>query len=130
MAVGAQSHAEGSSSHANGQYSHAEGCESHAGAVASHAEGDHTVIGVNGECAHAEGDHTVADNVGEHAEGRFNKTNAGYTIHSVGIGTSMNDRKNAFEIMNNGDAYLIGVGNYDGTNFEESNTVQEILNNN
>ena len=79
-----------------------------------------------GRYSHAEGRYTQTYNTYEHAEGIFNKSNivnssstftsSGNTLHSVGIGTSNSDRKNAFEIMQNGDAYIKGVGTYDGTN--------------
>ena len=72
-------------------------------------------VGVEGDYSHGEGIDPWTSNEGEHAEGKYNKSNDG-TISSVGIGTSDSDRKNAFEIMANGDAYLLGVGNYDGTN--------------
>jgi hypothetical protein len=42
------------------------------------------------------------------------------TIHSVGIGTSEDDRKNAHEIMKNGDHYIYGIGGYDGANYSEA----------
>lgn len=72
-------------------------------------------IGVSGDYSHGEGIDPWTSNEGEHAEGKYNKSNDG-TISSVGIGTADNDRKNAFEIMQNGEVYIIGVGNYDGTN--------------
>ena len=97
----------------------------------------------SGAFAVAEGEETIAQNDAEHAEGKYNKSNkktdgttaqnaAGTTIHSVGIGTSGNDRKNAFEIMQNGDVYVKGVGGYDGTNAGAASTrkVQDVLPNN
>lgn len=112
----------------------------------SHAENGGTAIGNNshaegggsysiGQKSHTEGELTLALNNCEHAQGIFNKStktsstfgNAGNTIHSVGIGTSV-ARKNAEEIMQNGDMYLIGVGDYDGTNFSEAQTVQQVIN--
>lgn len=126
--VGQYSHAEGLYVTASGNYSHAEGSRTTTYGNASHAEGynSYTV----GAVSHAEGEFTQATNRAEHAEGRYNKSNkasndfgdAGNTIHSVGIGTATNNRKNAFEIMQNGNAYLIGVGNYDGTNINGSTT--------
>ena len=52
------------------------------------------------------------------------------TVHSIGIGTSASARKNAFEVMRNGDAYLIGVDGYDGTNAGATGvlTLQQIIN--
>lgn len=51
-------------------------------------------------------------------------------MHSVGIGTSNEDRKNAFEITRNGNVYVNGVGGYDGTNAAqegESYSLQQII---
>ena len=97
IAWGDDSHSEGSDTVAFGNFSHSEGLCTEAIGVSSHVEGDGT----------------VATNNAEHAEGQYNKSNTG-TRHSVGIGTS-SQRKNAFEIMQNGDAYLYGVGGYTGT---------------
>ena len=93
--------------------SHVEGRHGLALRVNSHVEGNENVT--DGNNSHAEGYNTRTRNDNEHAEGQYNKSNVG-TIHSVGIGTSESDRKNAFEIMDNGDIYVIGIGNYDGTN--------------
>lgn len=93
-----------------GQYSHAEGFGNFAG----------------GDYSHAEGWGTVTQNDGEHADGKFNRSNTGETAaeqtrHSVGIGTDDDNRRNAFEIMADGSAYLYGAGGYDGTNAAEAN---------
>lgn len=77
------------------------------------AEGSHT-LALN-SYSHTEGCGTMATNVAEHAEGKYNKSNAD-TIHSVGIGTSSTNRKNAHEIMRDGKHYIIGIGGYNGTN--------------
>ena len=114
-----KSFAEGDGTDAEGYASHAEGYYTQASGEASHAEGFNTyAIGDN---SHAEGDSTYTSNIAEHAEGRYNSSNTGnkdekQTISSIGIGTSNNDRKNAFEVMKNGDIYVYGLGNYDGTN--------------
>lgn len=136
-AIGDVSHAEGLSTIASGQSSHAEGSNTVAVGYYSHAEGSSTTAATFN--SHAEGEYTVAKNKAEHAEGRYNVSNSesdtfgssGNTQHSFGIGTASNDRKNAFEIMQNGDAYLYGVGNYDGTNATAStaNTIQTAINN-
>lgn len=99
--------------------------------INSHAEGVSFAIG---ERSHSEGNITIALNENEHAEGRFNVSNkvsdtfgdAGNTQHSVGIGTT-SARKNAIEIMQNGDAYLYGIGGYDGTNISQSDTLQDVI---
>ena len=93
-----------------------------AGGHDSVAEGSNTLA--SGMGSHAEGANTVAQNLAEHASGYFNVSNkssdtfgsSGNTSFSHGIGTGYSARKNAFEIMENGDAYLYGVGGYDGTN--------------
>lgn len=111
-----------------GVSSHAEGYRTKAMNADTHAEGGQTVA--FGIASHTEGEYTVASNAAEHAEGRYNKSNNG-TRHSVGIGAADDDRANAFEIMANGDAYLFGVGGYDGTNPLESGVkkLQDILSN-
>lgn len=83
-------------------------------------------IGAKGEASHIEGVGTSAHNKGEHAEGRYNLSNA-KTIHSVGIGTAHDHRVNAFEILDDGNAYLLFVGGYDGTNPNVARTLQDLL---
>lgn len=52
------------------------------------------------------------------------------TQFSVGIGSQL-ERKNAMEVSNNGDIYVYGIGNYDGTKTkiqdDEVKTLQEVL---
>lgn len=62
----------------------------------------------------------------EVALGKYNKSNSS-TYFSVGIGTSDTDRKNAFEVKQNGDIYIEGVGGYDGTNTDESEDVATVI---
>lgn len=76
---------------------------------------------------------TKACNPCEVALGRYNYSSYNNspekgTVYSYGIGTSNEDRKNAFEIKENGDTYILGVGGYTGSNFETSSTIQDILN--
>lgn len=128
-------HAEGYMTIALGNSSHAEGNHTNANGINSHAEGSNTRA--NGTNAHAEGYETIAQNQAEHAQGQYNKStktsdtydNAGNTAFSHGIGTSANDRKNAFEIMQNGDIYVVGLGGYDGTNAGQEGilTLQQFL---
>ena len=82
----------------------------------------------SGDYSVAEGIQTIAYNPGEHAEGVLNVSkrredvdDESYTIHSVGIGNDQDgslDRKNAWEILKTGEAYLYGIGGYDGKNSE------------
>lgn len=89
---------------------HAEGAGNFAGAAASHAEGIRNEIGGNAYASHAEGIKNTTQNRAEHASGQYNKSNkatdtfgdAGNTLFSVGCGTSDADRKNAFEVMQDG----------------------------
>ena len=123
IANNSNAHAEGLSTTASGNGAHSEGHYTQATNNAAHAEGVHTTA--NGDGSHTEGWYTTAKNRAEHAEGFFNFSNSvspsyytegNNTLHSVGIGTSASDRKNALEIMQNGDIYAYGVGGYDGTN--------------
>lgn len=139
QATGDYAVAEGFGSDAKGDYSHAEGQMTTTNGSGAHAEGSGTTA--QGNCAHAEGYETIAQNQSEHAEGQYNKSNkasttfgnAGNTIHSVGIGTGTGsleeqDRKNAFEIMQNGNVYMLNVGSYDGTNVSSASTIQTVIN--
>ncbi len=89
---------------------HAEGAGNLAGAAASHAEGIRNEIGGNAYASHAEGIKNTTQNRAEHASGQYNKSSkatdtfgdAGNTLFSIGCGTSDADRKNAFEVMQDG----------------------------
>ena len=132
QATGPGSHAEGGGTTASGQNSHSEGGGTNANGASSHAEGGGTTA--TGNYSHAEGLYTTANNGCEHAEGQWNLSNTGSTdasrtIHSVGIGTgSTTHRRNAHEIMLNGDHYIYGIGNYDGTNYSAAKTLQQVIN--
>ena len=117
---------------------HAEGVHTKANGFGSHTEGEMTVA--NGDTSHAEGWRTKTENQCEHAQGQYNVSHkasgtfgdAGNTIHSVGIGNRTDnygngDNKNAFEIMQNGDIYVFGLGDYIGTTIENCLTLQDIL---
>lgn len=124
-----------------GDYAHSEGLATIAYGVASHAEGRLTFA--KGDNSHAEGRATKTLCNGEHAQGSYNVShhatdsfdgNAGNTVHSTGIGTADNARKNAFEIMQSGQVYLLGVGNYDGIHIKGETgapsglqTLQEVI---
>lgn len=133
QADGSNSHAEGYDSISTGNSSHAEGSVTRANGYASHSEGVETTA--NGEGSHAEGFATKTNNAAEHAQGRFNKSNkasdefgsTGNTLHSVGIGKELGKEKNAFEIMQNGDAYFYGLGGYDGTNPSSAKPIASVV---
>lgn len=96
---------------------HAEGAGNLAGAAASHAEGIRNEIGDNAYASHTEGIKNTTQNRAEHASGQYNKSNkatdtfgdAGNTLFSVGCGTSDADRKNAFEVMQDGTCKYLDV---------------------
>lgn len=103
---------------AEGQYSHAEGNFNSAG----------------GKCSHTEGYYNSASNDYQHVEGIYSFSRKGTTesdtpIHVIGIGTGERMQLNAVEIMRNGDNYIYGIGNYDGTNYSSAQTLQEVVNN-
>ena len=133
LAEGEASHAEGISTLAQGAASHTEGQTTKAEGSCSHAEGGATIAA--GDYSHAEGNSTVTNNLYEHAQGHFNKSHkgstiygdAGNTIHSIGIGTNLQNRKNALEVMQNGDIYALGIGEYDGVDTEAASTVQAMV---
>lgn len=109
----------------SGDYAHTEGQGCSANGDASHAEGKGT--DVEGHYGHAEGLRTIVENNCEHAEGCYNVSNTG-TRHSIGIGTSESDRRNALEVMDDGRVYMKGVGGYDGVLDEEADRpLQDVL---
>lgn len=80
------------------------------------------------------GNYNCAFNSCEVAFGKCNKSTESLDpsiapIASIGIGTDKNNRKNATEIKQNGDVYIIGIGGYDGTNSgaEGIKTVQGVV---
>lgn len=122
---GSHAHAEGSYTQATNSCSHAEGQNTIASGYCSHAEGDNCVADGNFG-SHAEGYYTIAASSFCHAEGSYNVCNNN-SIHMVGIGTKKDDRKNAHEIMRNGDHYIFGIGGYDGKNYSEAKTLQTVI---
>lgn len=126
-AKGEYSHAEGTETTAGGTRSHAEGMSSKATGDGSHAEGYATIA--EGGYSHTEGSGTKALNGTEHAQGKYNLPKRGKTIHTIGIGSGDNDRRNAEEVHTDGRKFLLGVGGYDGTNSETAKAVQEVLTN-
>ena len=83
----------------------------------------------------AAGEGTFVQNDSEIAVGRFNKSNKnsdnygneGNTAFSIGIGESDSNRKNAVEVMQNGNVYINGVGEYNGTNPSDSSDLATYL---
>lgn len=96
---------------------HAEGVGNYNGGAASHVEGIRNEINKGAYASHAEGIKNTTQNRAEHASGQYNKSNkasdtfgdAGNTLFSVGCGTSDTDRKNAFEVMQDGTCKYLDV---------------------
>lgn len=108
---GQNAHAEGAVTFAQGAGSHAEGGNTWASGNYSHTEGWQTRTHPNANNSHAEGFYTEVYNRAEHASGQYNKStnssDASRATHfSIGIGSSNTNRKNAFEVKQNGDTYL------------------------
>lgn len=55
-----------------------------------------------GASSHAEGLHTIANNDNEHACGKYNLSTPNQTLFSIGNGTSDSDRRNVFEVTQDG----------------------------
>ncbi len=134
MASAQSSHAEGLGTTASGDYSHVEGESTTASGYCSHAEGESTKT--LGDYSHVEGGYTRTSNAYEHAQGLYNIShnydtsfgNSGNTLNSIGIGVSDASRSNVIEVMQNGDVYVKGVGSYDGSNYVDASTLQEVIN--
>lgn len=89
----------------------------------SHSEGLGTNAG--GNYSHTSGVFTNTTNEGEFACGTRNKSTEDVTMFSVGIGET--DHVNAFEVTKEGDLFIKGAGGYDGTNPNNSTSVQNLL---
>lgn len=143
-------HNHGNSAHpstATGDYSLAFGTDSNAtntDAIAlgssSNASGNTSFAAIGGSASGtssiAIGTGTYSQNYGEVAIGRYNSSNkasdtigdAGNTAFSVGIGV-YGGRRNAVQVMQNGDMYIKGIGSYNGTNTSASSTLQTVIGN-
>lgn len=89
----------------------------------SHSEG----LGTNaiGDYSHTSGVFTNTTNEGEFACGTRNKSTEDVTVFSIGIGET--SPLNAFEVTKDGDLYIKGAGGYNGTNPNNSTSVQSLL---
>jgi hypothetical protein len=96
----------------------------------AHAEGElGSAVGKN---AHVSGASCIAFNDNEVACGHYNYSfwsddNTKRTLYSIGIGESDSNRKNAYELKENGDLYIYGVGGYTGKNSSEAKTIQKVI---
>ena len=133
VASGYYSHAEGNSTKAKGNESHAEGIMTIAEGAGSHAEGSGTKA--EGIGSHAEGSNTVASGFFSHSEGKgtisagdYQYVGGTYNIadtdgkyaHIVGNGTSDADRRNAYTLDWDGNAWFAGKVLIGGTNQDDA----------
>lgn len=125
IAIGKGSHSEGYATTSIGEGAHSEGKSTIASGTGAHSEGNETIA--HGEGAHAEGIGTITTNDAEHTQGKYNVSTQGQTLHSVGVGTSDANRKNAIEITDGGDIYCLNIGNYNGNTITGANSLQEVL---
>ena len=129
-ATGYLAFAQGDGTRAPGEKAHAEGGQTTASGRQAHAEGSNTIA--KGDFSHTEGKGTQTKNESEHAQGIYNISNTGLgidmrtTLYSIGVGDSI-ERRNAHEVMNNGDTFIVGIGEYDGTNPYEAQTLQKVI---
>ena len=118
IASGDYSHSEGDNTTASGGCSHAEGINTIASGDYSHAEGNHTRASSNH--SHAEGYYTIASTDFQHVQGRFNIEDTGRIYaHIVGNGMSDTERRNAYTLDWNGNAWYQGKLSQDGTPTED-----------
>lgn len=88
---------------------------------------------VKGEDSFATGSNLETTNNYETAIGYYNKSytnnsdNSKKTRFTIGIGSS-SQKKNAMQVMVNGDIYIINVGGFNGYNYESAKTLQEVIN--
>lgn len=73
-----------------------------------------------GNNSHAEGLCTIANNDNEHACGKYNLSTPNQTLFSIGNGTSDSDRRNVFEVTQDGN--IIGGSFSSGTSIQTINT--------
>lgn len=143
QAIGYTSHAEGKYTVASGYAAHAEGKHTVASGYVSHTEGSETIAigkyshaeGLScyaiGEDSHAEGLYTKTLNVGEHACGKYNKSSIeDKTLFTVGNGISDSNRKNAFEIHDDGTTIINPSGGIDGFYIGNDNLSKILVKNN
>lgn len=140
--IGYNAHAEGLATLATGNNSHAEGIRTQASGDHSHAEGrDNTATNdgahVGGAFSSANGTESFAHGVGLQANGnqqtifgRYNTPNT-YDLFQIGMGSSGNDRKNAFVIDGSGNVFVSGSIIEYPMNYESSNdsAISDLLNN-
>lgn len=147
------SHVEGSNCKVCNDYGHSEGYGSIVLGNAGHSEGENTTAKGNnshsenlgtyakGNSSHTSGINTIANNLAEFTVGQYNKSNYGdsitdsneswkgdnkTTLFTIGNGTSDTNRKNAFEVYQDGSIMIQKPGT--DTMINLSDKIQETIN--
>ena len=123
------SHAEGFNTQANGECSHVEGLSTITESTAAHAGGDSSIA--SHECSFVHGKGLQTSRRNQMVIGCYNSIeNAGQALFIIGNGTTNEDRKNAFIIDADNNAYISGsliVDTIKSNNENEYLTVPHIL---
>ena len=146
QATNTAAHAEGYNTAATGFFSHSENRNTVASATCAHAEGEGTEA--SADASHSEGYYTVASGFAGHAEGyeteasafaasaggyytladqpyqtvigMYNLTEQEGVLFSIGNGSSVDDRSDAFTVSETGDAVLAGNLEFAGINLQDT----------
>lgn len=110
-----------------GPWEHGTGEDSATLGLRNSADGNFSVSGgfeseANGNFSQSFGYKTKTTNDYEVAFGKLNKTSDN-TAFSIGNGDSNDNRSNIFEITKDGKQYIVGIGGYDGTNFDTADDI-------
>lgn len=111
-------HAVGEGTEATADAAHSEGFYTVASGFAGHAEGYETLA--SGYSSSAGGYYTVADQPYQTAVGKYNTAALANALFSVGNGTSVDDRSDAFAVLESGDAVLAGNLEFNGINLQDT----------
>lgn len=111
-------HAEGEGTQATADASHSEGFYSVASGFSGHAEGYETLA--SGYASSAAGYYTVADQPYQTVVGKYNAMTLPNTLFTVGNGTDIDNRSDAFSVDDMGNAQLAGNLEFAGINLQDT----------
>ena len=111
-------HAEGEGTQATADASHSEGFYSVASGFSGHAEGYETLA--SGYASSAAGYYTVADQPYQTVVGKYNAMTMPNTLFTVGNGTDIDNRSDAFSVDDMGNAQLAGNLEFAGINLQDT----------
>ena len=111
-------HAEGEGTQATADASHSEGFYTVASGFSGHAEGYETLA--SGYASSAGGYYTVASQPYQTVVGKYNAEALPNTLFTIGNGTSVNDRSDAFSVDDMGNATLAGNLDFAGINLQDT----------